>query len=268
MSKLSITLTQADFEKARVFAESFANARKDEMDFGSTLHRDKIDVIADNINGKLGEIAFAKLCAERGILIDLDFEVRQGRENSDGGNDIPSYEIDGTKYQNTCKTDIKTSRSYAKWLLVDKSKFGADNYILMTTSLPKDFEQNPVCPSAGIKITFEGFASDSDFFKADKAKWQYNKNDRLYDPETLPKGVESRDDLEELLSYSTRKSLEIGGFLKSPCQYGLPKKNLNPDLDKCIEYMHNRNIDKDIEIKKSQKKSEDYLDINGYDIDF
>ena len=40
------------------------------------------------------------------------------------------------------QVDIKATRDYSKWLLVESHKFWSDAYVLVKMTLPRDFEED------------------------------------------------------------------------------------------------------------------------------
>ncbi len=74
------------------------------------------ELIADQLEGKLAEIALQKFLAQFGIQITLDFHHYQGERHTDSG-DLQ------TKTRSLARVDVKGSSFKAQWLLVEDYKF-------------------------------------------------------------------------------------------------------------------------------------------------
>ncbi len=244
---MKVILDRKDIRKCRVFAEKFINSEKSEKDFGNiNILRDNTDRIADCFEGKVGERAFEKLCQAKGLKILIDYSIDVGIHNIDDGQDIS--ELFGVKPKLKC--DIKTAKSYAKWLVVESHKASpklikSDIYIFIKTDLPSDIEKN--LDNINVeKVTceFVGYAFYSDLFDINENPWFHFNNTtrtRLYSPKFIDfcyskakqkyGTITDRRQIYEFF-YEARNNIEpfMNVKLKAPLNYGLPLNFLRKDI--------------------------------------
>jgi hypothetical protein len=103
--------------------------------------RDIGDYLSDHIEGKLGEIAFAKFLKERwGIDAEVDLEVRPGM-HAINSSDVKAVAVGGVKRSPRIRIDVKTTSAKSKYLLIDAVEFQNrvyDAYVLVLLDLPRD----------------------------------------------------------------------------------------------------------------------------------
>lgn len=217
------------FEFARNIHYQKAQSQRD---FGSSLQRQEQDFIADTAEGKLSELIFAKF-AEKfvGIEISPDFDIYSDPMWIDYGQDADCIILNGQKVRNRNRFDIKATRRYSKWLLVESHKFWADAYILIKIDLPHDIEQNLKGFEANnIAGEVAGFVYHFDLIDPQSKKpwFLFLQGKNLFDPAVLGRIKISdrwtpdtlRTQLE--LLYRAGKINLIDVKLKSPKNYGFP----------------------------------------------
>ncbi|CAN5122225.1 hypothetical protein BH09BAC3_BH09BAC3_29910 [soil metagenome] len=136
-----VALTLDDYKTCLKFAiESFYMEGFTKSDFMRGKQRDMGEFLTNQIQGKLGELAVAKLLASRGLTIELDFNVT-GQIPSQ---DVTRVSIRSRVWDNpTAKVSIKTTKLKNVFLpipevettLVDRQ---SDVYVLSQVGLPPD----------------------------------------------------------------------------------------------------------------------------------
>jgi len=137
-----ITLTLDDYWKCFVFAlRMWYVGEKAKHDWRRAGERDIGDYLSDHIEGKLGEIAFAKFLKERwGIDAEVDLEVRPGM-HAINSSDVKAVAVEGVKRSPRIRIDVKTTSAKSKYLLIDAVEFQNrvyDVYVLVVLDLPRD----------------------------------------------------------------------------------------------------------------------------------
>jgi hypothetical protein len=225
------TLGKDDIEKAKEFALTIRQKNaQSPSDFGEhELRRKDVDFGADTIEGKLSEIIFAKFIQHNaGYEIEPDFDIYDDPLLIDYGQDIDLVKAGGKSYRCRSRVDVKATRNYSQWLLVESHKFWADAYVLVKMDLPRDFEKDISSLDRGsVSGEVSGFAYHFDIIDpAGKKPWfRFNKGDQLFNPNILsniPKGVMRNPDqiARWLDDASTLK--KIGYPLKAKTNYGIP----------------------------------------------
>jgi len=134
-----ITLTLDDYWKCFVFALRMWYVG--EHDWRRAGERDIGDYLGDHIEGKLGEIAFAKFLKERwGIDAEVDLEVRPGM-HAINSSDVKAVAVGGAKRSPKVRIDVKATSAKSKYLLIDAVEFQNrvyDAYVLVVLDLPRD----------------------------------------------------------------------------------------------------------------------------------
>jgi len=138
----NITLTPNDYWECFVFAlKMWYVGKKAKQDWRRAGERDIGDYLNDHIEGKLGEIAFAKFLKEyHGIDVEVDLEIKPGI-HAINSSDIKAVTIGGVKRSPRIKIDVKTTSLKSKYLLIDAKEFRTrvyDAYVLVMLNLPKD----------------------------------------------------------------------------------------------------------------------------------
>jgi hypothetical protein len=252
------------------FAKKFTSSStaKSDLDFGhNLLPRDLTDAIADSATGKIGELAFKKICASLGFNIGIDFKIKPGRHNTDFGQDINEIEVDGRQLTPLISIDIKTTKSNSQWLLLETHKHWASVLVLIVANLPNAAESNlDAFIDSDIDCSFIGFAYLSDFYDAKSMPWfKYTNGMRLLDPSIVDcmykyafeesGAVTLKTQLTKFYSKSCvdKRKIQIGPALKCPEQVGLPRKFLRTTKDELVELMK---LISDVSVPKEQVNSE------------
>jgi hypothetical protein len=164
-------------------------------DFGRRdLPRSLVDQVADTTEGKLAELAFSKFAEKKyNLRIEVDFKIYLGMHHIDYGNDIPSIIISDETLECRSRVDIKATRLYSKWLLVERHKFWADAYIIVKVDLPQDIESNldglTKLASSSVEAEVCGFVYHFDLIdsKSNEPWFVFRKGEKLFDPVILKK---------------------------------------------------------------------------------
>ncbi len=222
-----------DVMSALKFAEeaTFGNSQS-KRDFGSSDMRNKLDQIADISEGKIAEIGFSRFLKENfNISTEVDLKHYADVKGTDFGNDIESlFNCIGEARTCTFKVDVKTTKPYSKWLLVESHKFWANAYVLIKTALPRGTEQDPYANIKGsVKVEVVGFAYYTDFIDSETKKpWiEYSRGDCLVYPEDLE--IDAPVKIKDL--YRDSSIRRMGFPLKSNSNYGLPAYLLRNSKD-------------------------------------
>lgn len=229
------TISAREVANCLEFAASFVSGGKSDLDFGNTsLPRVLVDRIADCTEGKIGEIGAMKLLYQFGVEAEVDFQIRSGRHNIDYGQDIHEVRINGDPATIVPRIDVKTSRSYSRWLLLEDHKIWSSALIFFTVELPRDTEVNLSYFENDVKCTFKGFSYWFDFFDVNQQPWfLFKQGQRLLSVDSVKKFYEHakqehglvnrREQLEKSYRQLFGSSINcVGPPLKCPRQIGLP----------------------------------------------
>jgi len=253
-----ITVDKEDVADCLKFAVEFVCPAysKSGLDFGnSSIPRSDVDRIADCAVGKIGELAFKKLCISNGFNIDVDFILNVGRHAIDFGQDVEAVEVDGEMKPLLPLVDIKTTKNYGSWLLLEEHKFWASVVVLMTVEVPRNIESDLTPFNKKILCKFKGYAFFADFFDPTGKPWfDFYENSKLISPKAVTYMYESA--IKKFGSITSKKQLlDVCGAcmekfgndffvkstkLKCPHQIGLPLSFLrksNSDLQILIELL-------------------------------
>lgn len=235
-----ITVDKSEVAECLKFAVDFVcpTYSKSRLDFGnSSIPRNDVDRIADCAVGKIGELAFKKLCISNGLSIELDFKLNAGRHAIDFGQDIETVEVDGEMKPLLPLVDIKTTKNYGSWLLLEEHKFWASVVVLMSVKVPGNIESDLTPFNNDISCEFKGYAFFSDFFDPTGNPWfDFFENSHLVSPKAVAYMYESAinkygtiTSKKQLLDFSGACKEKFGDdfFIKStklkcPHQIGLP----------------------------------------------
>lgn len=223
MSK--IILSPADFRASYEFARTAVQQKhQSKRDFGSALQRNNTDQIADITEGKLSETACSRFFRNMSnISFDVDFNHYPGLHHIDSGSDIETLVYENKKYICSYKIDIKSTRNYSKWLLVEGHKFWASAFILVKVDLPRDFERSPQsCINNKITCEICGFCYYYDLIdpRTKAPYFLYNSNDQLWN---YPPNIKSLcGSMKEASDIIIKNNTKLNVYLKSKTNYGIP----------------------------------------------
>jgi len=236
--KLRFSVKHGDIERCFSFARRILGEEaQSSRDFGST-RRNIVDATADTVEGKLAELVFQQFLKRNfDVGIEVDFEIYPSQRAVDFGQDVERVNRAGQTMLNPCRVDIKATRAYSKWLLVEGHKFWADAYVSVALDLPRDFEKAPAHierkKEACVGAEVRGFAYYFDLIDpSTKEPWfLFEQGSRLFDPDELPlktlrdAGAEPtlwRAEISRLVKEGKLRTM--GGTLKAERNYGLPLK--------------------------------------------
>ena len=242
----TIWLEPADVRRALTFAWKICkDDNQVETDFGrSDLPRQLVDRVADTAEGKMAELAFARFVEQHGhFSIELDFDIYLSKLAIDYGQDVDEVIENGIHRPCRSRIDVKATRAYSKWLLVEQHKFWADAYIIAKVDLPHDIESSvnglKQLADSRVKAEIAGFAYHFDLIDpATKEPWfLFRKGDRLFDPKILdtikPEDRTNAKSLSECL-HGLKKNSSVrylGEALKAQENFGIPMSELRKSDD-------------------------------------
>jgi len=199
---LKVVLNLDEYRECLLFAlRMWYAGGKSTLDWRRAGRRDVGDYISDHLQGKLAEVAFAKMLKDRyGILAEVDLEVRPGMQVVNEA-DIRMVTVGGERRRPKIKIDVKATTPKSKYLLIDSQEFRSrryDAYVLVLVDLPKDhlvrfiadrMELPPdlrrlVPPLSAISADILGFAYREDIEARGKL---YRAGEWLRDPENPEK---------------------------------------------------------------------------------
>lgn len=228
----TIKLTNAECSEAIAFGkEIVAKKAQSTRDFGSSKMRGVADNIVDIVEGKLAEVGFAKFYHEKtGNTVELDFKIYLDQLTIDYGNDLDKIFVGASPHLVKCKIDIKATRSFSKWLLVESHKFWADAFVLCKINVPSDSEENiekflAFINERGVEVNVAGFAYHFDLIDniSKEPFIAFNQNEQMFRPERLndiqdwtPSGIK------KYISEHKADFAPMGPFLKAPKNFAMP----------------------------------------------
>jgi hypothetical protein len=159
-----------------------------------TVDRTPQQIINNTVEGKLSELVFSMFCDQFDTIKPVpDFRVFGNPLQSDFGQDMPKFTNGSNDYQymNRIKIDIKATRSFSHWLLVESGSFKSNVYVLVKlgydneTKDPEYFKKE----NANISGEVAGFVHSYDIIEMEKrqAWFVFNQNDMYYDTKVLEK---------------------------------------------------------------------------------
>lgn len=119
---------------------AFKKSTQVKTNFG-TEERTPIKYITDMVEGKIAEFtveAFLKQL-DHDITLHVDMEHYDDIFETDQGNDLQKLNVGGLDYQCSLTVDVKGTKSFSKWLLVEHSKwnrYSSAVYIMVAVDLP------------------------------------------------------------------------------------------------------------------------------------
>ena len=190
-------------------------------DFGSGAVRNATDSLADMVEGKVAELAFAQMvAANTGIRPEVNFNIYETPLVTDTGTDLPQVRVRNECLALRGSIDVKSTRSRSHWLLVDHFRFHSDVFVVVKAMMPDDIEKSeehwPDLFRLGVRCKVVGFAYRHDFLDAQTGmpRYLFKAGERLFNPNT--------GDL-------------IGPKLKSRLNYGMPINDLRQTPDEWFE---------------------------------
>jgi hypothetical protein len=193
-----VVLSLGEYRECLFFAlRMWYIGRKTTLDWRRAGRRDIGDYISDHVEGKLAEIAFAKMLGERyGIEASVDLKVRPGARIVNE-TDIKLVSVGGVRRRPRIRIDVKSTTPESKYLLIDAREFESrryDAYVLVLVDMPRDhlvrfladrIELPPdlrqaVAPLSSIEAVVAGFAYREDVETRGRL---YRAGERLPDPE-------------------------------------------------------------------------------------
>jgi hypothetical protein len=113
---------------------------KSTLDWRRLGRRDIGDYLNDHMQGKLAELAFARMLEKWGKTAEIDLEIRPGAQVINES-DVRWITVNGQKRKPNIKIDVKATTPRSKYFLVDLREFENrryDAYVLMLINLPRD----------------------------------------------------------------------------------------------------------------------------------
>lgn len=232
--ELRFSIEREDIKQCFSFAKTILGKdAQSTRDFGS-IRRNLVDAASDTVEGKLAELVFQRFLQRNfDIQTEVDFEIYPSQRAVDFGQDVEKINRTGSIMLNPCRVDVKATRAYSKWLLVEGHKFWADAYVSVVLSLPRDFEKSPdlVEKAEKVEAKVSGFAYYFDLVDPHtKEPWfSFERGDALFDPnELLDKALKDagtepaiwKAEIHRLIQ--SGKLRTMGGPLKAERNYGLP----------------------------------------------
>jgi hypothetical protein len=228
------TFTNEEICRVREFAQKIISSDSQaRRSFGSNV-RTENESVSDTFQGKLAEVAFVKFAQQFGAVVSVDYDIYPDHYQIDFGQDIDQIYESGKPARLIPRIDIKASRNYSKWLLIEHYKFWADAYVFIKVKIPQELRSdiNKIKPESGIEAEVAGFAYHFDIIDPKtKSPWfQFNQNARLFDPDPLlfyvPKHhLESPQTLSQWID-EKNKNKELtwkNVYLKCSLNFGLPE---------------------------------------------
>lgn len=137
-----VELDLGDYRQCMFFAlRMWYIGGKSTLDWRRAGRRDIGDYLNDHMQGKLAELAFARLLLKRwGIEAGIDFEICPGIQVVNES-DLRWITINGKRRKPQTKIDVKATTPRSKYLLIDAREFENrhyDAYVLVVLDLPRD----------------------------------------------------------------------------------------------------------------------------------
>jgi len=140
--------------------------------------RGRSDFLADQTEGKLAEMAFARFAEQFGVDVQVSSEHWADPSVADNHNDLEHVRIRGREVRPPFATDVKGTKGYSQWLLAEEPKASAPaagtsdpdrRYVLVKLGLPDAFFRDPEGWDRGdraepVSATVAGWAKASELF--------------------------------------------------------------------------------------------------------
>ena len=237
MSSVLIKISPEESNSAINFGyEILQKKAQSSKDFGSGITRGHDDNLVDVVEGKIAEVAFSKHFKEvTGHTIEVDYKIYPGLLEIDYGQDLDVVSAsDSANHFIRCKVDIKATRKYSKWLLVEGHKFWADAYVLIKVDVPSDSEKNLSAfldhvKTNNVNAQICGFAYHFDLVHNESKRpfILFNQNESLVRTENFSKISDwTPDGIQTYIKNNKAEFAEMPVKLKSPKNFGLPIEKL------------------------------------------
>ena len=205
-----------------------------ETDFGrKDMRRTLLDQKVDTTEGKIAECGLKERLLQESLKIGLDFEIYEGKNNTDGCQDIKFIMVDGESTSTSLKVDVKATKAYSKWILIEKNKMIPDVFVMMCVDFPRDAEKNEIlfreAISKQVSVRAVGIAYKSDFFGSDSAPFfAFRQGESLFRPDILKdleplrhKNIKKwREEVEKMKTCGKLSPMAV--TMKCEMNYGLP----------------------------------------------
>lgn len=200
--------------------------------FGSN-ERSENQSASDTFEGKLAEVAFVKFAQQFGAVTSVDYDIYPEVNQIDFGQDIDRMVNLGKAVRLISRIDIKASRDYSAWLLIEYYKFWADAYVFVRVKIPQNLRDNinEITSDSTIEADISGFAYHFDVIDPKtKMPWfQFAKGEQLFNPTPIlenipPEYRENPSKMKEWIAIKkkTNEYTSINIVLRCPLNYGVP----------------------------------------------
>jgi len=227
------TFTNEEISRVRQFALEINSSNSQVRTSFASNERTEMESASDTFEGKLAEVAFVKFAQQFGAVVSVDYEIYPEKHQIDFGQDLDQLRQVGESVRLIPRIDIKSSRNYSAWLLIESYKFWSDAYIFVRVNIPQYLRDNikEVNSDSLIEAEISGFAYHFDIMDPKtKSPWfQFKRGEKLFNPDpilfSVPKEyLESPENLREWLLQKKRNNLlkPMNVVLKCPVNYGFP----------------------------------------------
>lgn len=232
-----VTLSGEDIDKCLDFAEkAFSKGTQSQRNFGGR-QRSKNEFLADQVEGKLAEIAAEKRLRLLGHDVKLDFSHYGTPKKVDSGD----LYVDG----NNVRIDVKGTSVISRWLLVEDYKADSDIYILVQFSIwfpgNRKLREDPYqLKGKKLQARIAGWALKEDFDDSDTGEplIVLRRNQRIPNPDSLPDLLpSSRDQLRSSFEKIQRLDEYLAVTIKAQRVLALPIKWLRTDLEALAKFI-------------------------------
>lgn len=242
-----VTVNDKDIRRCYTFAVQ-AWEHQSHKHFGGEPRQPR-ELIADQLEGKLAEIALQKFLAELGIQVTIDFHHYRGEKNTDSG-DLQ------TKTRSLARVDVKGSSFKAQWLLVEDYKFFqiethalvSDAFVMVcfdpTFPSNKTIRKDPrILLGKRFTATVRGWVYATDFYIPTTSEFWFDlpRGSHLFRNQMLPTHRPDRkDDFTQYLAKrlqwanDNHQSATLDVTLDAKLNYGLPILWLRHDWSEFI----------------------------------
>lgn len=242
MEMNEFVLRGPEIEKVKSFSVEMAKKNgQSNRDFGNgnIATRTATDFIADTVEGKIAELGVSQVIQrETGYVFDVDFGIYPGR--TDKGQDMATCLYGTKRYRNLKRVNIKATRPYSQWLLVEEHGFFSDVYILVKVDISGSVEMDlSVLETDKIKGWLEGYAFYHDFIcDSTMEPWfPFSAGEKLLDPASLNFNGATFNTPGSMHKWLEGKKRYLSVTLKAPMNYGLPTNWLRKSYKPLVNYL-------------------------------